>query len=167
MATSLPKISRFLRDEDGVGSPNLNVDGSVTPVHFDLLGPENQGGRVFGFKFVIRAMAIRPDRFGDIADGLGEGEGLLLSIVDGSGEILLDFHDGEEIRTNTDIAILCGKGYNTTMEAGIGLIEATFLIPKHGGELLSSGLRIRASVQADLRPLQYFRIYVRGRWLPG
>ena len=72
-------FDRLLRDADGTGSPDLNVDGSVTPVHFDFLADPGGDTYLHSVRLVMADGAIQADTFGGISGGLDNG--LLVSLV--------------------------------------------------------------------------------------
>lgn len=142
-------------------SADMNVDGSVTPVHFDYVAVNDR--YVDRCNFVIIDGGITPIKFGGISGGLTNG--VLVRVVDSDDATVLDFLEGETIKKNADWDFLAGTDNIIENAAGDDHMCIRWTLSKgmRGKPMyLPIGWKLRFTVQDDLTPITQFRIMVQG-----
>jgi hypothetical protein len=149
-------------------SPEMNVNGASTPVNFDVTPPAGDLSRctIRRLCVAILATAIRPEWFGSV-DVRTAGVGLRMVVVDADDNEVLDFLDGQTIKSNAEWPLLAGVDNPTTAPVGAGddsfAVRWTLSNALDGKPLtLRPGERLRAIVADNLTGLTLFRIMAQG-----
>lgn len=146
------------------GSKYMNVDGSVTPVHFDYVAPKNVHLTRVNFSLVDDD--IHYGVLGGLPTALTNG--ILIKALDANGVgVLIDFLEGEAIRANEDFANLAGIDATVVWQpgasAGDNFFPIRWTLAKAGANLqLHTGQRIRITIQDNLTGLSHFTAMVQG-----
>lgn len=151
---------KYIRFE---GSPHMKVDGSSTPVIFKYTVPE--GKSFFWARSVIhlKSFTTNPNDFGAILDGLNNG--LLMSVKDADEEVLIDFLDGETVKTNTDFGDMASVDvvFRTVVPARLDSLLVRWTVQNAGAAMiLSAGESFTVTVQDDLSGLSAMRMMLQG-----
>jgi hypothetical protein len=136
-----------------------------SPAHFDVEVPTGELDqvtvrRVCGY---IIDGATTPAKFGGLT---ALTNGLRVVVVDADGNDVLDFLDGETIKSNADIGILTGVDAPIIPAAGDDAIPIRWTLSNGVGEPgleLEPGQKLRVTVQDDISDLTFFRLFAQGR----
>lgn len=143
--------ARYLRNGADAA---LDVDGSATPVAFDLIAGAAEMLRVLGLRIVIHS-ATAPE-LTDFGDGSALTHGLTLLLLGADEAAIVDLLDGEPVKSNLDLAAVCSS-FEIVAAPGSWAIVATldFPIPLRidGAEQE----RLRLTVSDDLAGLTRVR----------
>lgn len=153
-------ILKYLR-VDGTGSVEMAVDGSATPVNFDLICPGPC--RLHLMTIFIQDQGIKADEFGGLGSALTNG--LLIEVRDDKDNLLLDPTDGTPIKANAAFSSLTGSDLVFQDAAGMSqdLFTALWIINATGAGLwMDKNWLIRFVVRDDLTSLNFFRCFVHG-----
>ena len=145
----------FLRESGN--TINMNINGSPTPIPFEIEVPSARQYHLWSLSLIILASNVAPLRFGGISGGLANG--LLIQAIDDDGStVLRDFLDGETIKTNTDFSIFAGENVETDTDGvGTDAVRVLWNLKDSGGPLrLIEGQRLRVTVQDNLLALTKF-----------
>ena len=154
--------SRFIYKYLSTGGPDgveMNVDGDPTPVNFYYIA--DQKCTITRFNLILVDSAMTWNDFGGV--DISSGNGCLFQVEDAAGGVLLDFTDGQPLKSNADWSFLAGVDAVVTPAAGDDAMPVRFTIEKSGNQLnLQSDQRIHFSVRDDLSGITLFRIMVQG-----
>lgn len=154
-------LMRHLRI-NGTGSDLMMVDGSVTPVYFQYIVPA--GKRAIVERILVTALGpvIRPDTFVDIP---AITNGLTIDILDADDNVLLDFLDGEPLRTNFHWAMLCGNDMPMLGVSGnaLDMMPVRWTLGKSGWSTeMYAGEKFSVGIHDDLTTVNYFEMFIQG-----
>lgn len=154
--------SRFIYSYLSTGGPDgveMNVDGDPTPVDFYYVA--TQKCTIVRFNSIVQDAAMQWGLFGSV--NLSSGNGCLFQVEDAAGGVLLDFLDGQSLKSNAEWAFMAGVDAVIHPAAGDDALPVRFTIEKAGHQLnLQPAQRIRFSVRDDLSGLSLFRIMAQG-----
>ena len=141
------------------GSNDLNVDGSSTPVHFDVEGDESCG--LYRVTASLVNSGLRPTRFGGLTELVN---GITIKLVDSVGATILDFLDGVSIKKDADWTFLTGVDGIIIASAGDDHLSIRWTISKGIGDILrlTTGEKIRITVNDNLTSITEFRAFAQG-----
>lgn len=153
-------VFKFLKNAT---SPEMNIDGSVTPVNFDYVVPAGKVLWVERVNFVVINESMVADSFFGIAD---LANGLSIKVLSASDDVLIDFYDGLTIKTMVDFCNLAGADAgNFVNENAIAHDTANvrWTIAKAGEPMmLTAGEKFRITVSDDISDIERFRAMVQG-----
>lgn len=148
---------------DGSGSPNMNVDGSSTPVYFWHLAA-GEAGNPKWTTIAALTMSISDDA-AVIAGGFGGlaalTTGLALELVDSTGAtVVADLTGGLGIKSHADFAMIGGDVRFADTATGVDVVSMRldFARPIE----LAYGQRFRITVRDNLTGLTALRAFVAG-----
>lgn len=138
----------------------MAVDGSVTPVNFDLVAAND----IYIYRVCLSIVdaIITPTKFGGI---VALTNGLQVLVVDVDGSTILDFLDGRSIKKNADWSLLLGVDAPTIAAAGEDHLPGRWTIANAAGGdslKLTTGQRLRYRVRDDLSGVTEFTALVQG-----
>jgi hypothetical protein len=140
------------------GSPEMNVNGSVTPVVFEYVVASDKYFGIAEINIVISDGAITPTKFGGIT---ALSNGILWQVVDASNTLVFDFCPGGSIKQNAEFANVGGSVIILT--GGADQISITWHAATSGiSAIIQNGWKLRITVRDDLTGLAYFRAAVTG-----
>lgn len=158
-------IFKYLRDTDGAGSADANVDGSVTPVDFVFLA---------GSRCVLEVLE-RLIVGGSGAGSMASSSYVTLTTLTNGIEIehrnargdVLDLLDGEPITSNSVWAQVCYDATEVSFSGGGNkALSVRWTWGRSGKPLpLGAGDRVIARVSDDLSALTRHRFQVQGHYL--
>lgn len=138
----------------------MNVNGSVTPVHFDYVAAETI--HLTRLNISLTDGNIQYGKFGGLAAALTNGLLIRALDADGSG-VIKDFLDGEPIKVNEHFANLAGVDAVSQPAAGLHILPVRWTFAKSGANLqLHVGQRLRITIQDDLTGISYLAAMVQG-----
>ncbi len=152
-------LVQFLKSS---GSPDMNINGSSTPVVFRYTVPAGWSALIHRLNFVmIDNAAMNGHEFGGIGGGLTNG--LLIRLENPDNSERRDLLDGVTIKRNGDFATFAGVDVvHAGGNRGLGIrwtwSKATGGVPI----LLRSGQSVAIEVQDDIRGLLRFNAGVQG-----
>jgi hypothetical protein len=112
-------------------SADMNVDGSVTPVVFEVVATQRIYVQRVNFEIVDGS--ITPTKFAGLT---ALTNGVLVRIVDSDDNVLKDFLDGETIKQNSDWSLLAGSDVPITAAAGDDELPIRWTVSKGTGDAL-------------------------------
>lgn len=131
------------------GSVEMDVNGSVTPLTFDLAPAADEIWRVARLVLqIVAPTAAAPDQFGSLA---ALANGLLLELRDAAG-VLVDLTAGQPIKANRDLALGWSTSIADTIVGAEWLFAGPIRIEGGLGEFL------RLTVRDDLSTLTRMRV---------
>ena len=146
-------------------SPDMNVDGSSTPVQFQYIVPAGKDVELHRFMFDLVDNAIKYGQFAGLATALTNG--VMVEIIEDDGTtVLLDFTDGENVKINSEWAHLAGVDSIVQPAAGDDALPVRFSVHKanDGNAMyLSEGRIIRVTIQDDLSTVSHFECMIQGK----
>ena len=150
--------SFFRPDNDPGQSPDMNVDGSVTAVLFEV--GFDFDWRLTRINVIINDNNMTSIRFG----GLGAlANGLILQVVNAPGIEQINFMDGLTLKANRDWHALAGVDANLDVAAGVDIFDVRWTVEKAGAQMLvPANWTMRITVQDNLLGLDFFRIMAQG-----
>lgn len=144
---------------------DMVVNGASVPVNFQYLVPSGKTAQISRLNFQIIDGGIGYNEFGGLGSVLTNG--LLIKVLDTDGTtVLIDFMDGETIKSNEDFNALAGVDTVTTPAAGDDQLAIRWTIARanDGGSMtLHEGQILRVTVQDDISALTKFQIMVQGK----
>lgn len=153
-----PGVMLYKLLKDGASS-DLRVDGSSTPVAFEVKTASAKQYLIQRVNFLIEDSNIAPAKFGGINNGLTTG--LKIEAIAANGTtVLRDFLDGLTIKKGFEFAFLSGSD-QVLDAAGTGsdALVVSWDFEGIGGPLhLLEDESLRVTVQDDLLALDSFRI---------
>jgi hypothetical protein len=163
----------FRAFRDGAGNPNMAVDGSVTPVSFNVTVPANELWLVSRFGLHMIDPDIEFENFAGLGAPLSNG--ILFHVMDDKGNVALDFLDGLPIVRTLGFAHLSPDGVEFAQnKQGAGLndsISVRWSLVRTGYSLwLPAGYSVRITVRDNLSPVDHFNAVAQGRrlsWPPA
>ena len=157
-------IFKFLRN--AASSIDMNVDGSSTSVEFYWQVPTGRAVEIMRITIVMIDAAMGYTEFGGFASVLTNG--LKVEVKDANNTTLIDFFDGETIKSNEDFDTLSGGNSIIHPAAGDDALDVRWMIsraiPGTRGLTMDSGDKISVTVQDDLTGLVKFHWLVQGRY---
>ena len=151
--------------EESGGATNMNVDGSSTPIDFDIIPPPGRGIVLDSLHFVLQGTNFKPSLFGGLT---ALTNGVALQVVEGI-TIIVDFANSFRIKTNADFSLF-SEGIIQTFGAGADdMLKATFDFQLSGRLVLVKGTqKARIKIQDDLTgaALDRFECMARGYLIP-
>jgi len=156
-----PGIYRSAAAVDGGASSDLNVDGSVTPVEFNVVPNTGKIFFITEIALIMEDQAMNYTKFGGITGGLANGIGV--EVKEG-GETVRDIAIAGSIKTNAGFALAGGgielSSSNTDLFVAIynivGKSKTSFKLVDSDGDFF------RVTVNDDLRPIDNFKVIVYG-----
>ena len=149
-------------DGDPAGSPDMCVDGSVTPVLFQYIVPAGKRVIIERVLFTGLGPTIKPERFVSIA---AVTNGLTIDILDPDDNSLLDFLDGHGITANYKWAQMVGVDVPSMLSPGsaLDMMPLRWTLGKSGWatELLA-GEKFSVGVHDDLTAIDYLEMFLQG-----
>lgn len=145
-------------------SAEMNVDGSSTPVTFELVPGSNEIYIVERLNFIMRDTGtIEPTGYGA---GAALGAGIKIEWRDANDVVLLEYTDGLPIKNNYEWGALAGPDAQAT-EHPVGPGDDThnvrFSLFKSGAPLtLRSGHKLVVVIQDNLTGLVLYRCQAQG-----
>ena len=158
------RIFKYLRTgAGGVGTHDMNVDGSSTPVQFRYTATKIIA--LFRINIVLIDTAMQYGKLGAITT-TGH-DGILLAWHNEADDVLLDFLDTQgaenNLRDNEDFGALAGVDNIIHPAAGPDSNPARWTHPRGGGaSLMYPGEYIQATIREDYRTLDKFRMAFQG-----
>lgn len=151
-------IIEFLKDTND--SPEMNVNGSVTPVEFYYNVTQGHNLLVTSFNVIIGDTKVDPQDFGGQP---ALANGLQLLVVDTNGRKIVDLFGGEPVKENWQWGHLVGtnwfvdRGSKTeVLTAELGLAASNIVTS------LTPGQRIIMTVRDDLSALAFMQATITG-----
>jgi len=154
-------IFKYLRNS--ALSKDININGSVTPVFFEYIVPEGKNAWITRVNLFALNQNIKIDTFFGVAPLTN---GVTFCVSDENDNVLIDFTDGEGIKTNEEFVSLAGSDVNTTSsslgnDADGSAIRWT--ISKAGEPLfLREGHKLRMKVSDDISDIDMLRAMIQG-----
>lgn len=154
-------ISEYLLN--GALSPNMNVNGSVTPVIFEYIVPAPFFFALSQHNLVITGANITADKFGPLASLTN---GILWQILKADNSVAYSFGSGAPIKANYEFSHVAGS----TIQNTGGQDQLTILW--EGTRLgilgvLETGWKIRVTVRDNLTAIPAFQATVHGGLVPN
>ena len=141
------------------GSPNLNVNGSVTPVIFEYVVPSTNCFALAEIAVVIADAAITPTKFGGIAGPLTNG--ITWQVVDDTNTLKCDFCPSGSIKQNFEFALATASDLSVT--GGADQLMVLWRGQNYGvTAILRAGWKVRITVRDNLTTLDAFQASVTG-----
>lgn len=146
-------------------SPDMNVNGSVTPQNFDYRVPANTILRLTNVMIYLQGGTFTWDKFGSLT-ALANGFKLDI-LARGGNTSKLDFFlasDGTA-KDNRDLVAVSGIHYNIETKGGSDLMVVDLHLPEYfgaGGVDVGAREYVRAVVQDDLSTLTRMRVGIIG-----
>lgn len=139
-------------------SPSMNVDGSSTPVLFEVGFPYQW--LLSRINLIINDTTMTSIKFGGIT---ALTNGLILQVLDESDNELQDFLDGQTIQANRDWVPLAGVDVQFNFAAGVDLLAVRWTVARAGAPMLipANGV-VRITVQDDLEAIDFFEVMAQG-----
>ena len=154
---------RYFRD--GAGKVDMNINGNSTPVEYKFHVPEGGEFLLLGMRVCIVDARIDPNKFGDIPR---LEKGVLFELRDDQNEVKYDLTDGERIRRNVDFAMIDGGAYSRVEGSANALLISSWVASGDNEPIiLPAGWSIVVTIQDDLHRLEFFRMLVKGRFVPA
>lgn len=148
----------FKADNDQQSSPSMNVNGSSTPINFEVGFPYEW--LLFRINIIIHDSAITTNTFGGLP---ALTNGLRILAVDANDNELQDFKDGQTIKANRDWVPLAGVDVYTVGD----MLAIRWTIAKAGSPIwFDGGGKMRVIVQDNLSGLDFFEMMAQGIRLP-
>jgi len=136
----------------------MNVDGAASTTTFKYTATGDSV--IIRINVLLMDTATAPSKFGGIASLT---TGVLLGIFDSDGTQVLDFCDGQPIKTNADWGLLAGTDSNVDAGAGEDAASIRWTIAKSGSPgWLPKDYYIAFTIQDDLEAIGSFRAMVQG-----
>lgn len=145
---------------NSTGSVEMGVDGT-TPVTFTYTVPAGKKLQLSRFNMALVDGGMGYGEFAGLGSALSNG--LTLKVHSPLGAEMLDFTNGQNIKTNEDFCNLAGVDAIAEPAAGDDFFPVRFTVRKAGDTMvLKSGYEIRSIVSDDLSNVTKFRIMVQG-----
>ena len=145
---------------NSTGSVDMAVDGS-TPVTFTYTVPDGKKLQLSRFNMSIVDGGMGYGEFAGLGSALSNG--LTLKVHSPLGAEMLDFTNGQNLKTNEDFCNLAGVDAIAEPTAGDDFFPVRFTVSKAGDFMvLKSGYEIRSIVSDNLSAVTKFRIMVQG-----
>ena len=158
-----PHISKliFKRLSAG-GSADMAVDGSSTAVKFKWTSPVGKAAEIMRINFVIVDGGIGYGEFGGLGSALTNG--LLVQVFDVNDNELVDFLDGNPIKTNEQFGYLAGADAISLPAAGDDSFHVRWTLSKAANQsiALDAGDYIQVTVRDNLSALSDFGAMIQG-----
>lgn len=152
-----PGVMLYKLLKDGA-SESMKVNGSVTPVIFEIMVPAAKQYLIQRVNFLIEDSNIAPAKFGGIDGALTNG--LKIEAIAANGTtVLRDFLDGLTLKKNFEFGFLSGSDQKLDVAGtGADALVVSWDFEGIGGPLhLIEDERLRVTVQDDLLKLDSFR----------
>lgn len=164
-------LAKFFRDSGS--SSVLSVDGSVTPVIFEIKPPANTVYHIATIKFIMRQSAMQWQLFGaepELTNGLEIGMYGDHPIL-GPDALLSDFLDGEPVKNLSEFAVhMTQESRGQSFGGGQDLFSGNLLIHQNAGTRIvldgDKNQSIKLTVNDNLTNIPYFRCKVIGHQYP-
>lgn len=154
-------VFKYLRN--GGNSKEMNVDGSIAAHNFDYKVPEGKSVWIERLNIYALNQNIKIDTFFGLAK---LANGITFLVLDENDNIVLDFSEGEGIKTNEEFVSLAGSDVNTTVSALGNEADGSAIrwtISKAGESLfLREGHTFRMRVADDLTLIDQMRAMLQG-----
>ncbi len=164
-ATGVPTdavIRRYFRNS--TNKVDMNVNGSVTPVEYKFVVPTGGEFLLLGMRVGLIDARLDPNKFGDIAR---LSRGLDFELRDDQNAVVLDLTDGEKIKRNADFAMIDGGDFSRIEGSANALLLSSWVASGDDEPIiLPAGSSIVAVVRDNLTKLEFFRMLVKGRFVP-
>ena len=160
MKVATPEDVFFQHAKNG-DSKDMNVDGSTTAVHFDVL-PSSGPLYIQRCNILIIDNNQTPTKFGGLS---ALDEGVMVRVIEADGTVLKDFLDGETIKKNADWVKLAGTDDPIrSPTSGDDEFAVRWTLTKGLGAplYLCTGRLLRYTIQDDLSNLTQFEIMAQG-----
>lgn len=149
-----------LRDTGGAGSEDMTVNGSVTPVQFEVTSATRD-------VFINRMIGEIKDGGVWAAEDYGSltalTNGVKLEVLDASDNVLLDLLDGDTIKYNAEWNAVCYDAQIVTYGSGDTILVFRWTFAKDGQPLhLAPTERLVMTIQDNLTTLSEQEMSVRG-----
>lgn len=152
-------FAKYFRDSSD--SIDMNVNGSVTPVNFDINGEATGPVEIYHIVLAITDASITTTAFGGIVGGITNG--ITMKFFDSNGVVLFDPFDGASVKNNR--GFLAPSGGETLAEPASGddfLIIPFDFAAEGGAILLDPTDYIRITISDDITGLSFFRAMAHG-----
>lgn len=147
----------------GTTPRDMNVDGSSVPAVFEWQ-PERPANIHRINMHIADAGMSSYDEFAGLGSPLTNG--IKMQIVDETDVVLLDFFDGYTWARNSDIFALAGMDSQPDTDAGTDSNPIRFTLSKSGEPVeFGLGIRLRYTIQDDLRNVDELTSFVQGEYL--
>ncbi len=143
----------------------MNVDGSVTPVDFDINPPPDRAVVLDSLHFVLQGTNMTPSKFGGLT---ALTNGIALQILEGE-DIVVDFAQAFRITMNADFSLFSEGAIQSFGAGADDMLSTTFDFQLSGRLLLMNGVEtVRIKIQDDLSggALSRFECMARGYLIP-
>jgi hypothetical protein len=155
-------VFKYLADSDVVDM-SASSDTSKT---FEYTVPAGKNFYLQRVNFVIVDGSITPAKFGGLS---ALTNGLKIQVLSSAGAEVIDFTDGQNIKTNSDFALLAGVDSIIRPAAGDDMFPVRWTIDKAGdlkaekGNFIMGPLSVfRITVQDDLSGITLFKAMIQG-----
>ncbi len=146
---------------DGTDDENMDPDASAADAVYEYVVPPGPSARLARLNMAIVDPTPRLDQFGGQA---ALGNGVLMQVIDGDGNELIDLTGGRPIQTNAEFLYLAGVDMELIQTAGAGVVKVRASLFKAGANMfMLPGERIRFTIRDNLSTLgTEFRCMVQG-----
>lgn len=145
------------------GSPEMNVDGSITPQIFEYIIPAGKDAWLHRLNMYALATSIDPDNFYGVP---ALTNGLDFKVVDEEDNLIIDFTNGVPIKRTIDFAAFAGSDAGNTIDRlGATNDGATvrWTFSRAGQPMfLRAGSKFQAVVNDNLAAIDTLRMMMQG-----
>ena len=161
MATPDEMLYKFL--EDSTGGVNIASSTSGTtaaPVYHSYTVPAGKVAWVRRFNLKLTDGGITPSKFGGLA---ALAKGILVQAVSSGSTLMIDFTDGQNVKTNSDWGFLAGTDVSYNIVAGDDGLNVRWTLAKSGAMMfLSANETFRVGVQETMLGITDWKIMIQG-----
>ena len=151
--------------EESGSATNMNVDGSSTPVDFDITPPPGKAIVLDSLHFVLQGINFSPNKFGGLT---ALTTGVALQILEGT-DVIVDFANAFRLKNNADFSLFSEGAIQSFGGGADDMLKATIDFQLSGRLLLVNGIQTgRIKIQDDLTGvgLTRFECLARGYLIP-